>query len=197
MKPGPTDLVVASWGARFRGRHLPCASGYSGIGEKTREGDGLSPAGRFRIVAVMYRPDRVSMHVPRLFQRRTGLPDLRWSMATPRSRVTSTRVRETGPGDIWSDDPADPAYNRHVSAVDGSEYPYSHERLSRGDPMYDLIAVLDFNLQDPVPGRGSAIFLHAWRGPRYPTAGCIAFPREILAEIIESWLPHSRVFIQG
>ena len=107
MKPGPTDLVVASWGARFRGRRLPCATGYSGIGEKTREGDGLSPAGRFRIVAVMYRPDRVSMHVPRLFQRRTGLPDLRWSMATPRSRVTSTRVRETGPGDIWSDDPAD------------------------------------------------------------------------------------------
>ena len=195
MKPGPTDLVVTPWRARFRGRHLPCATGCAGIGEKTREGDGLSPAGRFRIVAVMYRPDRVSLHVPRHFRCRSGMPDLRWSMATPRSKVTSTRVRKTGPGDIWSDDPADPAYNRHVSAVDGSKYPYGHERLWRADPVYDLIAVLDFNLQDPVPGHGSAIFLHAWRGPRCPTAGCIAFPKEILAEIIGSWLPHSRVFI--
>ena len=195
MRPRSTDLVVTPWGARFRGRHLPCATGIAGIGEKTREGDGLSPAGCFRIVAIMYRPDRVQLHVPGHFGRCSRGLVPQWSVGVPRSSGATAWIRKIGPRDIWSDDPSDPVYNRHVSAVGGVEHAYRHERLRRADPMYDLIAILDFNLRDPVPGRGSAIFLHAWRGPRYPTAGCIAFPKEILAEIIASWSPHSLVFV--
>ena len=33
-------------------------------------------------------------------------------------------------------------------------------------------------------GRGSAIFLHRWRRPGYPTEGCIAFHPEHLRRII-------------
>ncbi len=79
-----------------------------------------------------------------------------------------------GIGDGWSDDPSDPDYNRRVRRP----HRFGHEALRRADRMYDLVAVLDWNRHLPVKGRGSAIFLHVWRGPRQPTAGCIAFRRE-------------------
>lgn len=82
----PRDLVVGPWGARFMGRALPCAVGRGGIGEKRREGDGVTPAGVHRIEAVLRRGDRVG---------------------GPAGRVI-------GPRDGWSDDPADPAYNGPV-----------------------------------------------------------------------------------
>ena len=81
-------------------------------------------------------------------------------------------ARAIGPGDLWCDDPGHPAYNRHARAP----LTASHERLRRADPLYDLILTTDWN-QAGVPGRGSAIFLHQWRRPRFGTEGCIAFAR--------------------
>jgi L,D-peptidoglycan transpeptidase YkuD (ErfK/YbiS/YcfS/YnhG family) len=161
------DLVVGRWGARFGGRVLPCAVGRAGIGDKRREGDGLTPAGRHRIEAVFWRPDR-----------------------GPRPAPAARAIR---PGDGWSDDPADPAYNRLVRRPHG----FSHEMLRRADRQYDLVAVLDWNRAPVIPGRGSAIFLHVWRGPRRPTAGCIAFRRADLAFVLRHWTPGSRVIVRG
>lgn len=96
-----------------------------------------------------------------------------------------------GPRLGWSDDPADPAYNAPVLRP----HPHSHETMRRADRQYDLVGVTDWN-RDPVePGRGSAIFLHLWRGPRRPTAGCIAFRRADLVWILSRWSPRSRVII--
>lgn len=81
-------------------------------------------------------------------------------------------ARAIGPGDLWCDDPGHPAYNRHARAP----LTANHERLRRADPLYDLILTSDWN-QAGVPGRGSAIFLHQWRRPRFGTEGCIAFAR--------------------
>ena len=49
------DLVVGRWGARFGGRRFPCAVGRGGIGAKRAEGDGVTPVGRHRIEAVLWR----------------------------------------------------------------------------------------------------------------------------------------------
>jgi len=87
-------------------------------------------------------------------------------------RLGSINGEVIGPGNIWSDDPKDPAYNQLCPTASPG---YSHERLMRADPLYDLIGVLDYNLTNPTPGFGSAIFLHIWRKPRHPTEGCIAF----------------------
>ena len=57
--------------------------------------------------------------------------------------------------------------------------------------------MLDWNRHPPIAGRGSAIFLHVWRAPRQPTAGCIAFRREDLAWILARWTPRSRVLVRG
>jgi L,D-peptidoglycan transpeptidase YkuD (ErfK/YbiS/YcfS/YnhG family) len=56
-------------------------------------------------------------------------------------------------------------------------HPYRHERLRRADPMYDLIILTDWNWPYAVKGRGSAIFIHQWRGKGRPTAGCIGLDR--------------------
>ena len=141
------DLVVTRWGARFLGRSLPCVVGRAGITAAKREGDGATPAGVLHVVGMLFRPDRITG---------PGLP--RWAKAI-------------GPGDLWSDDPRDKDYNHRVR----HPHVHSHEMLRRPDPLYDLILLTDWNYPVAVPGKGSAIFVHAWRRPRYPTAGCVAF----------------------
>lgn len=140
----PNDMVLTPRGLRFQGRMFPCSIGKSGITERKREGCGGTPAGTHRIVGMLYRPDR---------------------MARPTDWALPIR-----PGDLWSDDPRDPEYNMMVRAP----HDHSHEALRRGDPLYDLIILTDYNWPYAVPGRGSAIFLHRWRRPGYPTEGCVA-----------------------
>ena len=96
-----------------------------------------------------------------------------------------------GPADGWSDDPADPAYNARVRRP----HRFGCEALRRADRQYDLVGILDWNRHPVVPGLGSAIFLHVWRSPRRPTAGCIAFRRSDLAWILARWTPRSRVVV--
>jgi L,D-peptidoglycan transpeptidase YkuD (ErfK/YbiS/YcfS/YnhG family) len=93
----------------------------------------------------------------------------------------------------WSDDPDDPFYNSAVPAPHG----WRTEALWRSDPLYDLIGVLDHNRHPAIAGRGSAIFLHVWRRPRYPTEGCVAFRRADLAWILDRWGRRSRVIFQS
>jgi len=139
----PNDLVLTPCGLRFRNRLFPCTAGRGGITVRKREGDSATPTGTHRIVGMLYRPDR---------------------MALPTDWAVPIR-----PGDLWSDDPSDADYNMMVRAPYGP----SHERLRRADPLYDLIILTDWNWPYAVPGRGSAIFMHRWRRPGYPTEGCI------------------------
>ena len=62
---------------------------------------------------------------------------------------------------------------------------FSHERLFRADPLYDLILLTNWNWPYAVKGRGSAIFLHRWRKPGHTTEGCIAFDPQHLRQIAE------------
>lgn len=43
---------------------------------------------------------------------------------------------------------------------------------------------------------GSAIFLHSWRRPGYPTAGCIAFARADLLWIATRVQPGARIIVR-
>lgn len=148
------------------GRALPVALGRSGPALRKREGDGATPVGRFRILQVLYRPDRV---------------------ARPRTRLP---VRPIAPDDGWSDDPADRRYNRPVKLPRAT----SHERMWRADGLYDLVLVIDHNQAPRVPGLGSAVFVHvargnAARGRFEPTQGCVALTRPELARLIARLAP--------
>lgn len=163
------SLIVDHRGlARFRGRALPCAIGRGGMSANKIEGDGCSPIGEWRIEFGYFRADRLSK--------------------PPSALQLCPIVPKLG----WSDDPSDPAYNQPVPLP----YTWSHERLCRGDALYDLVLVLNHNRNPAKAGQGSAIFIHCWRSPRYPTAGCLAFPRSTLLWIIENWDPRDRVVIR-
>ncbi|WP_416884226.1 L,D-transpeptidase family protein [Marivita sp.] len=149
----PRDMVLTRQGLRFMGRMWPCTIGKGGIRAEKREGDGGTPVGVHRIVGLLYRPDR---------------------MARPTDWAVPIR-----PGDLWSDDPTHEDYNLMVRAP----YPYSHETLRRGDRLYDLVLLTDWNWPRAEKGRGSAIFLHRWRRPGYPTEGCVAFRPDHLHRI--------------
>lgn len=135
---------------------IPCALGRAGITHRKREGDGATPAGRFRIVDLWMRADRVA--------------PIR----------TLLRRRSIRPGDGWCDDPGVPLYNRAIRLPS----PASHERLWREDALYDLVLTLDYNLRRPRRGRGSAIFFHQARADWRPTAGCVAIRPEALRRLL-------------
>jgi L,D-peptidoglycan transpeptidase YkuD (ErfK/YbiS/YcfS/YnhG family) len=126
-----------------------------------REGDGATPLGTWPLLRVLYRPDRV---------------------APPQSALPVAALR---PEDGWCDDPADPAYNRPVT----HPYPSSAERMWRDDELYDVVVILAHNDDPPVPGLGSAIFLHCAK-PGYPTTeGCVALARDDLLAVLRAARP--------
>lgn len=140
------------------GEVIPCVIGKGGAvpAAAKREGDGATPLGTWPVRCVLLRPDR-------------GL--------VPPGGVPWRWLR---PSDGWSDDPADPEYNRPVS----HPHRFSAEQLWRDDRVYDVIVVLGHNDAPPVPGLGSAIFLHATRPDRRPTEGCVAVDLPVLAALI-------------
>ena len=133
-----------------------------------REGDGATPDGLLHVVGCLYRADRLTA---------SQVPD--WALPI-------------GPRDLWSDDGRDEDYNHLVRAPHG----FSHERLRRADPLYDLVLVTNWNWPDAEPGRGSAIFIHRWRRPRHPTAGCVAFDPSDLLWLARRMPPGSRVAVR-
>jgi L,D-peptidoglycan transpeptidase YkuD (ErfK/YbiS/YcfS/YnhG family) len=96
------------------------------------------------------------------------------------------------PGDLCSDDPGHEDYNLMVRAP----YVHSQERLCRADPLNDLVMITDWNWPYAVKGRGSAIFIHAWRKPRHPTEGCVAFRPDHLRWIAARVRHQTRLIVQ-
>ena len=146
--------TLTAFGATHR-----CAIGRSGaaaFGDK-REGDGATPLGRWPLLGALLRPDRTDAPA-------TALP-WRWLR----------------PDDGWSDDPADPCYNRPVS----HPHPFGAERLWRDDHVYDVIIILGHNVAPVAAGAGSAIFWHVARPDFAPTEGCVAIGRDALRTVLE------------
>lgn len=160
------DLVVTPSSVRFYGRKFPRTLGRGGLTYTKSEGDGATPYGIHRVIGCLYRPDRVAR------------PN---SWATP-----------IGLFDLWSDDSRAKDYNQLVKAP----YPFSHEKLRRSDPLYDLILLTDWNWPNAEPGNGSAIFIHRWRKVGHPTEGCIAFKPNDLAWIAAHVQIGTRIIIR-
>ena len=163
----PFDMVLTPMGLRFMGRRFPCTLGRGGVTTGKREGDGGTPAGVHRIVGCLYRPDR---------------------LARPCDWAVPIR-----PGDLWCDDPGHADYNLMVRAPHAAR----HEVLRRGDPLYDIVLITDWNWPRAERGRGSAIFLHGWRRPGHPTAGCVALDPRHLRRIVARIGYETRLIVPG
>ncbi len=132
------------------------ALGRSGVLRRKREGDGATPAGAMELLAVLYNPDRTRR---------------------PTTVLPLTTIART---DGWCDAASDRNYNRTIV----QPYAASVEHLWRDDGLYDVIVVLDYNIDPRVRGRGSAIFMHVARPGLLPTEGCIAMPLRDLKRLL-------------
>jgi L,D-peptidoglycan transpeptidase YkuD (ErfK/YbiS/YcfS/YnhG family) len=132
--------------------------GAKGLSAHRREGDGTTPLGTFAIGPVLYGLD-----------------------PNPGVRLPYHRIRC---GDWWDGDSSSPTYNtfRHVSCGRAPPFGGESEALWRSPVAYRELAFIEYNAAPAVPGRGSAIFLHADTGR--PTNGCISLARPRLTALL-------------
>jgi L,D-peptidoglycan transpeptidase YkuD (ErfK/YbiS/YcfS/YnhG family) len=162
------NIIVQSDGIlRFKGKEYRCALGKNGIAEEKVEGDGKTPKGRFPIREVWYRKDKLG---PQAF---------------PFPTHEMTRQ------DAWCDDPTSPDYNKHVLVDENAT-----ESLWREDNLYDVVVVLGYNDDPPIPGKGSAIFMHVARDGYTGTAGCIALSLEDLLKVLSRVTPQTLICVE-
>jgi L,D-peptidoglycan transpeptidase YkuD (ErfK/YbiS/YcfS/YnhG family) len=135
--------------------------GRNGIRKNRREGDGTTPVGTFRIGRVMYGNE-------------------------PNPGV-KFRYRRLRCGDWWNEDPSSPTYNTLQRLRCGEQPPFAVKSpgMWQERTAYTHLAVVEFNMNPVVPGRGSGIFLHAQTGG--PTNGCISLRRPDLVRVLR-WL---------
>jgi L,D-peptidoglycan transpeptidase YkuD (ErfK/YbiS/YcfS/YnhG family) len=163
----PGAAGETSWDLwRQVGPPVPVAVGRSGVGPK-EEGDGRAPQGVFPLgPAFGYAPE--------------PLPGLQ----LPYLAMV--------PGTLCVDDTASAFYNLVFDpdtlpgASDWTSAEAMRRDLAYGDDLYRFGAIVQYN-PHRVPGAGSCIFLHLWRSPDSPTAGCTAMAEEDLLEILR-WL---------
>lgn len=160
---------------RTVGTPVPIVVGRSGVGPK-REGDGRSPRGVFPLgFAFGYRE------------------------APPVD--TDLAYRPLPPESVCVDDPDSDRYNQIVfepgPGADWESAEAMRRDLAHGDDLYALGVTVEYN-PDATPGAGSCIFLHIWRSPESPTAGCTAMPEEDLRSML-GWLQPRRrpILVQG
>ena len=153
------DIIVASpTELTFAGKTYSCVVGRGGIGIKGREGDGITPVGRFPLRSLRYRPD---------------------ILEKPKTQLPTHPII---PLDGWCDDPKHAQYNRPIRLP----FSASYESLWRPDDLYNLIVNLGFNDDPPVSGLGSAIFFHVKSLKSLPTKGCVALAQSDLLEVLKN-----------
>ena len=122
-----------------------CAIGKNGIKLRKKEGDKSTPSGKFSLGKLYYRSDRVQK---------------------PLTKISSKIIKKNMG---WCDDPKSKYYNKEILI----NKKISHEKLFKKDNSYDYFIVINYNIKNIRPNKGSAIFIHLTKNYK-PTAGCIA-----------------------
>ena len=145
-----------------------CQLGKTGIKVRSKkiEGDGATPAGKWRLKSIYYRSDRVLRS------------KLKKQYLFPPNQIT----KDCG----WCDDINSNFYNKYIQLENHKLKKISYERLWRNDFAYDIFITLDYNINPIISNKGSAIFIHCSFDDNRPTSGCIALPKHYLIEIIKN-----------
>ena len=160
-------IINKSGHLKYKNLHFKCALGKAGIGLKKKEGDKITPKGIYKIVKIYSRRDRIKKIS---------------------SKFKIIRIKKNMG---WCDDPRSNNYNQLIRLPTK----FSHEKLYRKDNIYDLILVLNFNLNPIVNNKGSAIFIHISKKKYKPTAGCIALKKRNLVKLIREIGKRTKVLI--
>ena len=152
-------------------KSFDCTLGTTGViaASEKKEGDGKTPLGIFPLRQLLYRADRVPKPV-------TGLP-------------VEILTKETG----WCEDQTHADYNTKITLP----HPSVHDCMTREDHLYDYTVVIGYNDAPPLPGKGSAIFMHLARPEFSPTAGCVGLRPEAMLEVLKYCDKSSKIEIRS
>ncbi len=145
---------------------IRCTIGKRGIGNKKKEGDLITPKGQFKIKFILYRKDRVKL----------------------KSKLRKVAIQKNM---IWCDDPKSKKYNQLVKLP----FKFKHEKLYRKENTYDIVLVLNFNMNPTRKNKGSAIFIHVAKKNFKKTEGCVAIRKFELLKIVREIKTNTKVKI--
>jgi len=160
-------IINKSGFLKYKNLKFRCALGKNGIGKKKIEGDNITPRGNYRIIRIYYRKDRVKK-----ISSKFKLISIKKNMG-------------------WCNDQRSKKYNQLIKLPNI----YKHEILFRRDNIYDLVVVLDYNMNPIVKNKGSAIFIHVTRKNYQLTQGCIALKKNNLIKLISKINKNTKVKI--
>ena len=160
-------IINKSGYLKYKNLKFRCSLGKAGIGIKKKEGDNLTPKGKFKLIQVFYRADRIK-------KIKTDLPK-------------KTIARNMG----WCDDSRSNNYNRLIKLP----FNFSYEKLYRKDNIYDLVVLISYNTKPIIRNKGSAIFIHISRRNFSPTKGCIALKKDNLLQLLSKVKKNTQIKI--
>jgi L,D-peptidoglycan transpeptidase YkuD (ErfK/YbiS/YcfS/YnhG family) len=149
-------VVKAPGNIKYKKLRFRCSLGKAGIKKKIKEGDNITPKGKFKILKIYYRSDRIKKF------------------------STNIKIIKIKKNMGWCDDPKSSLYNKEVKLP----FNFSHEKLYRKDHLYDLILVLNYNINPIKKNKGSAIFFHIANKSYKKTKGCVALKKFDLINLI-------------
>ena len=115
-------IIIKNKFLYYKDYKVKCAVGKRGINIKRREGDFITPKGEFKIKSVYYRRDRIKLLKTKL----------------------KKKVIKRNMG--WCDDPRSKDYNKLIRFP----FKYRAEKLFIKENIYDILLVLDFNMNPVV-----------------------------------------------
>lgn len=125
-------IINKSGQLKYKDLKFKCALGKAGVGKKRAEGDNITPKGTYKIIQIYYRKDRIK-------------------------KISSKfKLIKINKNMGWCNDPRSKKYNQLIKLPSK----YTYERLFRKDNLYDLILVLNYNINPIIKNKGSAIFMH-------------------------------------
>ena len=160
-------IVKKSGYLEFKKLKLRCSLGKAGIKKKIKEGDKITPRGVFKIIKLYYRADKIEKI---------------------QTQIRKIKIKKKIG---WCDDPRSIFYNKQIKLPNK----FSHEKLYRNDNLYDLILVLNYNMNPIVKNKGSAIFIHVAKNNYQPTHGCIGLKKIDLLTILKKIKKNEKVKI--
>ena len=160
-------IINKSGYLKYKNLKFRCAVGKAGIAQKKREGDNITPKGTFKIVKIYYRNDRIK----------------KISSKFRPIKITKKMA--------WCDDPNSKNYNQLIKLPTK----YRHERLHQKNNIYDLIVVLNYNMNPIVKNKGSGIFIHVSKRNYKKTAGCIALKKTHLIQLVKEIKKETKIII--
>ena len=150
-------IVINKKYLTYENYKVKCALGKRGIAFKRKEGDFVTPKGKYKIKYILYRKDRIKKID---------------------SKIKKIAIKKNMG---WCNDSKSKNYNRLVKLPSV----YNFEKLFKNNNTYDILIVLDYNMNPTIKNKGSAIFIHVAKKNYKKTEGCIALKKNDLLKIVK------------